>query len=185
MLSWITSRQAQHVVRTSPLPLREVANWVRTPAAISHELGLFFSIIAVDITTNGREVAQWTQPLVRPHGAGVVALLVKRVDGVLHALLNARVEPGYLDVVELAPTVQCTPDNYVLTPTADRPPFLDMHNRMKECLVLLGRLEKAVVRPPLMKLSEAEIAEAMGAVSGWVIDGLYIAGDTIWCEEVA
>jgi 4-hydroxy-tetrahydrodipicolinate synthase len=37
------------------------------------------------------------------------------------------------------------------------PPFLDMHNRMKECLVLLGRLEKAVVRPPLCKLPEAEI----------------------------
>ena len=37
------------------------------------------------------------------------------------------------------------------------PPFLDMHNRMKECLVLLGRLDKAVVRPPLMKLSAAEI----------------------------
>ena len=31
------------------------------------------------------------------------------------------------------------------------------HNRMKECLVLLGRLEKAVVRPPLMKLGDAEI----------------------------
>ena len=38
------------------------------------------------------------------------------------------------------------------------PPFLDMHNRMKEALVLLGRLEKAVVRPPLMKISDAEIA---------------------------
>jgi L-ascorbate metabolism protein UlaG (beta-lactamase superfamily) len=29
------------------------------------------------------------------------------------------------------------------------------------------------------------IGEAMGAVSGWVIDGVYLAGDTIWCEEVA
>ena len=38
-----------------------------------------------------------------------------------------------------------------------QPPFLDMHNRMKECLVLLGRLPKAVVRPPLMKLPQAEI----------------------------
>jgi 4-hydroxy-tetrahydrodipicolinate synthase len=28
---------------------------------------------------------------------------------------------------------------------------------MKECLVLLGRLERAVVRPPLMKLGEPEI----------------------------
>lgn len=38
------------------------------------------------------------------------------------------------------------------------PPFLDMHNRMKEALVLLGRLDKAVVRPPLVKISDSEIA---------------------------
>jgi L-ascorbate metabolism protein UlaG (beta-lactamase superfamily) len=29
------------------------------------------------------------------------------------------------------------------------------------------------------------IGEAMGAVSGWIIDGVYLAGDTIWCEDVA
>ena len=36
-------------------------------------------------------------------------------------------------------------------------PFVDMHNRMKEALVLLGRLPRAVVRPPLVKLSAEEI----------------------------
>jgi len=37
-------------------------------------------------------------------------------------------------------------------------PWIDMHNRMKEALVLLGRLPRAVVRPPLVKLGNAEIA---------------------------
>jgi 4-hydroxy-tetrahydrodipicolinate synthase len=37
-------------------------------------------------------------------------------------------------------------------------PFVDMHNRMKEALVLLGKLPRAVVRPPLVKITEAEIA---------------------------
>jgi len=36
-------------------------------------------------------------------------------------------------------------------------PFVDMHNRMKEALVLLGRMPRAVVRPPLVKLGTAEI----------------------------
>jgi 4-hydroxy-tetrahydrodipicolinate synthase len=36
-------------------------------------------------------------------------------------------------------------------------PLLDMHNRMKEALVLLNKLDRAVVRPPLMKPSQAEI----------------------------
>ena len=45
------------------------------------------------------------------------------------------------------------------------PPFLDMHNRMKETLVLLGIMDKAVVRPPLMKLSEKEINSLRQAIS--------------------
>lgn len=36
-------------------------------------------------------------------------------------------------------------------------PFVDMHNRMKEALVLLGKIPRAVVRPPLTKISEPEI----------------------------
>jgi 4-hydroxy-tetrahydrodipicolinate synthase len=36
-------------------------------------------------------------------------------------------------------------------------PFVDMHNRMKEALVLLGKLPRAVVRPPLIKIEQAEI----------------------------
>jgi 4-hydroxy-tetrahydrodipicolinate synthase len=43
-------------------------------------------------------------------------------------------------------------------------PFLDMHNRMKECLVLLGRLNRAVVRPPRKKLPKAEIARLKQAL---------------------
>ena len=36
-------------------------------------------------------------------------------------------------------------------------PSVDMHNRMKEALVLLGKLPRAVVRPPLVKITAAEI----------------------------
>ena len=46
---------------------------------------------------------------------------------------------------------------FPLAQTFYSPPFLDMHNRMKEALVLLGKLEQAIVRPPLMKLSDKEI----------------------------
>jgi 4-hydroxy-tetrahydrodipicolinate synthase len=43
-------------------------------------------------------------------------------------------------------------------------PFVDMHNRMKEALVLLGKLPRAVVRPPLVKISDAEIARIRDAL---------------------
>ena len=43
-------------------------------------------------------------------------------------------------------------------------PWADMHNRMKEALVLLGRLPRAVVRPPLVKLGGAEIDRIQAAL---------------------
>ena len=55
------------------------------------------------------------------------------------------------------------------------PPFLDMHNRMKETLVLLGRLERAVVRPPLMKLDTTEVVRLKTAIkaAGLARDGAF------------
>jgi len=53
---------------------------------------------------------------------------------------------------------------YPLAQAFYAPPFLDMHNRMKECLRLLGRVEKAVVRPPLCKLGKGEIARLREAL---------------------
>jgi 4-hydroxy-tetrahydrodipicolinate synthase len=43
-------------------------------------------------------------------------------------------------------------------------PFVDMHNRMKEALVLLGKQPRAVVRPPLVKLPQHEIDRVRAAL---------------------
>ncbi len=43
-------------------------------------------------------------------------------------------------------------------------PFVDMHNRMKEALVLLGKLPRAVVRPPLVKIERAEVTRIRHAL---------------------
>src|SRR5437763_5675665 len=54
-----------------------------------------------------------------------------------------------------------------ITPTADvfySEPWVDMHNRMKEALVLLGKLPRAVVRPPLAKLAAQEIERIRAAL---------------------
>jgi len=51
-------------------------------------------------------------------------------------------------------------------------PFVDMHNRMKEALVLLGKLPRAVVRPPLVKIERSEIARIRQAlIKAELLDG--------------
>ncbi|MFJ9468128.1 NDP-hexose 2,3-dehydratase family protein [Streptomyces caniferus] len=132
--SWLTGRRAEHQISAERLPLTHVPEWHWSPEALSHESGRYFSIVAVHVGSRSREVPAWSQPLLRPHGEGVAALLVQRIGGVPHALMRGRVEPGFVDGVELGPSVQCTPENYAHLPAAVRPPYLD--------LVLGGRAER-------------------------------------------
>jgi oxidase EvaA len=123
--SWFTENKTRYQLKTRLIPLAEVKQWHRDDDAITHDDGRFFRVVAVAVEAGNREVARWTQPLLAPSSEGVVAFLVRQVNGVLHVLAHARVEPGYLDTVELAPTVQSAADNYRDAPPGARPPFLD------------------------------------------------------------
>ncbi|MGC5015527.1 NDP-hexose 2,3-dehydratase family protein [Streptosporangium sp. DT93] len=125
ILSWLSGIRSTVDVQARSLPLNRLRGWHRSGGRISHETGRFFDVVGVRVEAHGREVNRWTQPMIEPVGTGLVAFLVRPVRGVLHALVHARVEPGYTDVVELAPTVQCTPGNYDHLPATARPALLE------------------------------------------------------------
>ncbi|MEV8422516.1 NDP-hexose 2,3-dehydratase family protein [Streptomyces niveus] len=125
LLSWITGERTRHSVRAERVPLDSIPGWKRGESAIQHEEGRYFNVVAVSVQAGNREVTGWTQPLFEPVGLGVTAFLTREFGGVPHVLAHARVEGGFLDTVELGPTVQCTPDNYAHLPEKQRPLFLD------------------------------------------------------------
>ncbi|MFE9840275.1 NDP-hexose 2,3-dehydratase family protein [Streptomyces goshikiensis] len=125
LLSWITGERARHAVRAECVPLAGLPSWKRGESAIEREDGRYFRVVAVSVRAGNREVTGWTQPLIEPVGQGVTAFLTRTFAGVPHVLVHARVEGGFLDTVELGPTVQYTPDNYAHLDARDRPRFLD------------------------------------------------------------
>ena len=125
VLSRLCEIKARYEVGQDRIPLRETAGWNRLDDEISRPDGRFFKVIAAEVFADSREVLHWTQPLLAPLPGGVVALLTRRVRGVPHALLHARVEAGSIDVAEFGPTVQCTPDNHRDLPARSRPRYLD------------------------------------------------------------
>ncbi|RSM87998.1 NDP-hexose 2,3-dehydratase [Kibdelosporangium aridum] len=126
LLSWFTNERSRHDVRVRRIPLADVCGWKQGAEEIEHEDGRYFKVLAVAVKGSNREKISWTQPLVESVDLGVVAFLVRKIDGVPHVLVQARVDGGFLDTVELAPTVQCTPLNYAHLPAEERPPFLDL-----------------------------------------------------------
>lgn len=65
-----------------------------------------FKIIFCDIAIEGREVKQWTQPLVEATGIATFGLICAEDDGMLKFLVRAIPEIGCFDGLELGPTVQ-------------------------------------------------------------------------------
>ncbi|TCJ89895.1 NDP-hexose 2,3-dehydratase family protein [Nocardia alba] len=122
MMSWFTDCRSAVDIEAHRIPLCEVEGWRHSGGEIAREDGKYFSVVGVDVSAGNREVGRWSQPLIRPHGIGVVALIVRQFCGVLHLLVHARAEGGFLDAVELGPTVQCVPDNYA---DGAGPAFLD------------------------------------------------------------
>jgi oxidase EvaA len=125
IISWFTEQKFRYDLDVERMPLKEVRHWERTTDEIRHESGRFFSVIACAVEADSREVFSWTQPLVKAHQQGLIAFVVKEFGGVLHFLVQAKVEPGNFDVVEMAPTVQCITGSYEEARPENRPPFVN------------------------------------------------------------
>ncbi len=103
------------------------------------------------------------------HSSWLMSSLVMGANGLLSGAgsVIADLQVALFEAVQAKDLARAQAINDRIYPLAQAfytPPFLDMHNRMKECLVMLGRMEKAIVRPPLMKLPEAELARLRTAL---------------------
>ncbi|MFH9665793.1 NDP-hexose 2,3-dehydratase family protein [Streptomyces globisporus] len=125
VLRWLNRMRAEKEGSARLVPLGELDRWHRFDDRIAHDSGRFFDIVAVEVEAQGRETTRWTQPLLAPYGTGVAGLLLRYVDGVPQALVQARSEPGYVDVAELGPTVQYNPANLAALPASAAPPLLE------------------------------------------------------------
>ena len=71
----------------------------------------FFRIKGICCTTKFPDEFSWCQPIVEPCEAGLIAFLVKKINGSIHFLMQAKTEAGCFDSSEIAPTVQCLTGN--------------------------------------------------------------------------
>ncbi len=123
IISWFTEQKFFYDLDVDRMPLADLRQWERTDMEIRHATGRFFSVMACRVEADNREVAAWTQPMVKAHQQGLCVFIVKEFKGVLHFLVQAKVEPGNFDVVEMAPTVQCLTGSYQNAALNLLPPF--------------------------------------------------------------
>ncbi|MFF1833400.1 NDP-hexose 2,3-dehydratase family protein [Streptomyces sp. NPDC058231] len=104
---WWARRCRAHRFTVRRVPFAELDDW-RFDAGtgdLGHRSGRFFTVC-------GARAGADAQPVLHQPEIGVLGLLAKRIDGVTHCLLQAKMEPGNVNTVQLSPTVQATRSNY-------------------------------------------------------------------------
>ena len=141
ILIWMKQQNDEVVSNIKQTPIQELKNWAYRDDKIRHNSGKFFSIDGIHIETNYRNTPEWDQPIINQPEIGFLGFIVKKFNGVMHFLMQAKIEPGNLNVVQLSPTLQATRSNYTRVHGGKSPTYLEYFNGEKNVIVLVDQLQ--------------------------------------------
>ena len=140
---WIQARNADIGVTVSRMPFQKMALWHfdRVSGNLVHDSGKFFSIVGLDVFLNNGQEIRWNQPVVNQPEVGYLGILVKEFDGIAHFLMQAKVEPGNVNHVQISPTLQATRSNYTQVHGGRSPAYIEYFKKATAGQIILDQLQ--------------------------------------------
>ncbi len=146
--SWFEERKKFYAFQIEPVNFSQVNGWNVSPdpsrgLQIEHASGKFFQIVGIRVCVTASDGTEdsWDQPIIIQNEIGILGFLVKKIDGVLHFLVQAKMEPGNIDYIQLSPTVQATRSNILQTHGGRRPKYVDYFLNASAKNVLVDTLQ--------------------------------------------
>ena len=130
VIDWFNKKREESDMIVEEIGVKDLEKWnvQKESGNILHESKGFFEIIGVKVSnTFDREVGKkgWTQPMIAKNPGGILGILMKKINGVPHYLLQAKAEPGNIGKLQLSPTLQATTSNLIKAHGGKRPLFAE------------------------------------------------------------
>ena len=119
--NWFKLQKKHNKIKVRIKKLDNLNNWYFGKNSIFHESKKFFKIIGIDVISNliGKN---WDQPIIVQNELGILGIIKDKKKE--RYLLQAKVEPGNKNKLQLSPTVQATKSNYTRIHGGKKIPFL-------------------------------------------------------------
>ena len=120
LLTWIEARNQNLTVNIVPNRLSESSFWLydEQTGRIRNRNHSFFEI-------SGMKCGEVEQPIILQNEIGYLGILAKEINGVLHFLMQAKIEPGNINKIQISPTIQATKSNFTQKHGGSKPAYLD------------------------------------------------------------
>ncbi|MDN3354715.1 NDP-hexose 2,3-dehydratase family protein [Actinomadura sp. DC4] len=111
---WLAEQGRAARFRVDRIPFAELDGWSfdSETGNLAHRSGRFFTVEGLDVVADGPRPRAWQQPIMVQPEVAILGVVAKEFDGVLHFLMQAKMEPGNPGLIQISPTVQATPSNY-------------------------------------------------------------------------
>lgn len=144
---WVVERNSRTPVDIKRVTLDECDPWRydETSGRITNSSGSFFQIAGLrKVERNlesgeGRVVAE--QPVLLQDEIGYLGIICREFDGVMHFLMQAKIEPGNVNKVQVSPTIQATRSNFLQLHGGRRPAYLDYFLHSGEYEIIVDQIQ--------------------------------------------
>lgn len=125
LVSWVLERNETVAVDIKKIDLVECAPWFydQEEGCIRNQNRSFFTISGFEQKyPDGTTI---TQPILLQQEIGYLGIICKKFGGVMHFLMQAKIEPGNVNKIQISPTIQATKSNFTQKHGGAKPPYLD------------------------------------------------------------
>ena len=119
---WFQNQKKINKINTKIINLSELDKWNSNTVAISHDSKKFFKVVGLKVISNFFK-KNWDQPIIVQNELGVLGIIKNNKNK--KYLLQAKVEPGNKNKLQLSPTVQATKSNYNQVHKGKTVPYLE------------------------------------------------------------
>ena len=109
IIKWLDKQKKKHILSVKIINLSQIDKWNYNSSLIYHKSKKFFKIVAIKVVSNFYK-HKWDQPIIIQNEIGILGIIKNQKTK--KYLLQAKVEPGNINNLQLAPTVQATKSNY-------------------------------------------------------------------------
>ena len=137
---WFSDVKAAADVQLRRISLSECDPWFydNVSGMIRNKDNSFFQIAGIRSVQDDHIIEQ---PIIIQDEIGFLGIICTKINGVWHYLMQAKIEPGNVNAVQLSPTIQATKSNFEQKHGGKRPLFLDHFLNMDSDHILVDQIQ--------------------------------------------
>lgn len=138
---WIAEKNASLKVSIRKNKLSESGFWFydEDRGEIRNQNNNFFQIRGLQQLSGGEQILE--QPVLIQDEIGYLGIICKEIDGVMHFLMQSKIEPGNVNKIQISPTIQATKSNFTQKHGGKKTAYLDYFLNAKPENIIVDQIQ--------------------------------------------